>query len=141
MAGEFRIDYTALEKAFRKSPKEVGKALTRTMDEVKADWTKESVDVAPMDPSPVGGNLRRQIQGKREGEGLTSVVKMTGNAYNTQDNFNYGLYIHEYDAGGGTLKLAGAEKKFLDKPAEDNTDKWKDWLEDGAKRGAKGAGW
>lgn len=140
MADGFRIDSKAIERAIRKSPQLAGKALTRSMDEVKQDWVKESVDVAPMDPEPTGGNLRRQIQGEREGSGMNSVVKVAGNA-TAGDGFNYGLYIHEHDAGGRSLRQAGAEKKFLDKPAEDNKDKWRDWLEEDVKKAMKGAGW
>ena len=128
MSSDFKIDSRKLERALRRSPRVAGAKVSGTMDEIKQDWVKESRDVAPID----SGNLRRQLRGSKKGELLDTTVTVNGNAGTSiGSGFNYGLYIHEYNAGGKRVK---GEKKYLDVPAEQNKDKWAKWLEDSIKR-------
>ncbi|MEH6943721.1 hypothetical protein [Bacillus sp. JJ722] len=84
-------------------------------------------------------NLRDQINGELEVSGLDSEVIVTANA--SQDGFNYGYYIHEMDAGGKKLRLSGAEKKFIDKPAESSESEWLRWIEEGIEEELRREGW
>lgn len=135
MSSEFSFDSKALERALRRLPKDAGDVLKDGMLDIKNDWQKASVDAAPLDK----GNLRRNIKAKSTGSGMNTVVTITGNALATSGRkpFNYGLYIHEYDAGGANVN---GEKKFLKKPAEDNFGKWQGWLFEELKKGARKSG-
>ena len=138
MSAEFKIDTEKLLRAMRKSPTEAGKALTRTMDEIKDDWKKESVDIAPLD----SGNLRRQITAVRTGSGMDTAVTGKGNATATTGRrFNYGYYIHEKNAGGKSLRRPGTVYKYLTTPADKHKGKWTKWLEEDVKKALGGVGW
>lgn len=136
---EFRIDMRQFNAAMRRSPDAVNKGAKTALTDIKNDWLAKSRDVAPLDTT----NLRRQITAKVVDPGARGYVEIEGNA--TQDTggarFNYGWWIHEENAGGDSLRTPGTEKKFLDKPAEDQNDKWAQWLEDEVKAELRRAGW
>lgn len=122
---EFKFDGKELTKAIKK-----GKTLSKTnvgkaMHDIKDDWQSKAVDSAPLD----SGHLRTQIQGKVKGSGFASVITTTGNA-SDNSGFNYGLYIHEYNAGGRNVS---GEKKFIEKPLKDNEDKYAKLIEEAIK--------
>lgn len=124
MAVDFRLDLTPLRKAIERSPESAGKGAIGAMGEIKDDWVREARDIAPIDTA----NLRKQIHGEVDVDGLNSSVIVTGDATNDiGDRFNYGYYIHELDAGGGTLQTPGTEKKFLDESADET--RWQKLLE------------
>lgn len=135
----FTLDLGKLLKAVRQSPEAAGRGAKLALGDIKDDWVRGAVDLAPIDSS----NLRRQIKGTTGGIGLNKYVEVEANA--TQDTggkrFNYAYYIHEQNAGGRTLRLAGAEKKFLDAALERRKAEYKRWLEEDIKAELRKAGW
>lgn len=131
MAKDFDIDMSAFIKAIESMPEQVGKGAQNGMERIKDDWVKVSQGVAPKDT----GNLQDLITGEVRGQGTRSFIEVHGDAHASKggDSFNYAYYIHEQNAGGKSLrteKNPRAIKKFLDKPAEQNLDKWKGWMEE-----------
>ncbi|QIG62526.1 hypothetical protein [Sporosarcina phage Lietuvens] len=134
---DFVIDFGKLTKAIKQSPEAAGRGATRAMGDIKNDWQRGAVDIAPMDST----NLRQQIKGEVKG-GLGGNVEIHANATQaTGRRFNYSYYIHEQNAGGKSLKLAGAEKKFLDVALEKRKGEYKRWLEEEIKAELRKAGW
>lgn len=135
----FTLDLGKLMRAVSQSPQAAGRGAKLAMGDIKDDWVRGAVDLAPVDSA----NLRRQIEGKAGGGGLNKYVEVSANA--SQDTggrrFNYAYYIHEHDAGGRTLKLSGAEKKFLDAALEKRKSEYKRWLEEEIIAELKRAGW
>jgi len=134
MSAEFNFDLSQLERALKKSPEAVGTALLKGLTDVKNDWKAESVDAAPLDTS----NLRRQITAEVFAENDGSGVEISANATRGARRFNYAYYIHEENAGG---KNVNGEKKFLDKPALQNQQKWMEWIEDEIEAELRRVGW
>ncbi|MEY8188649.1 hypothetical protein AB4X15_03100 [Peribacillus simplex] len=133
MAKDFELDLGPLRKLIAKSPDAAGRGAKQAMDDIKDDWVRGARDIAPLDT----GNLRRQITGEVEGNGPNTKVIVTANA--AQKGFNYGYYIHEFDAGGRKLRTPGTVKKFLDESADEA--KWQQWLEEEIADELKKAGW
>ncbi|WP_306464410.1 hypothetical protein, partial [Sporosarcina koreensis] len=139
MTLEFSLDVSKLLSAIDKSPKAVGRGATTAMGDIKDDWVRGAVDIAPLDTS----NLRRQIHGEVVNPGMDGYVEIEANAFQDTGGkrFNYAYYIHEQDAGGGQLQTSGTEKKFLDKSLEQRKDEYQKWLEDDVMDELKKAGW
>jgi len=139
MASEFRIDMRQFDAAMQRSPGAVNAGARIALGDIKNDWVAKSRDIAPLDTS----NLRRQITAAVFNPGASGYIEIEGNA--TQGGgtgrFNYGYWIHEENAGGRSLLTPGTEKKFLDKPAESEIDKWAEWLEAEVKSELRKAGW
>lgn len=139
---EFSLDTRKLTEALKKSSTAATLGAAAALGEIKDDWVRESRDIAPIDPGP-GGNLRRQIKGDVINPGASGTVEIHANA--TQDTggkrFNYAYYIHEHDAGGGTLRTPGTVKKFLDESAESRKGEWQQWLEEEVAKELGKAGW
>lgn len=136
MALDFKLDLTPLRQSVERSPETAGKAAVGAMGEIKDDWVREARDIAPIDSS----NLRKQISGEVDVDGLNSSVIVTGDAVNdVGGRFNYGYYIHEMDAGGGTLQTPGTEKKFLDKSTDES--RWQALLEKRVLTALRKEGW
>jgi len=128
---EFELDLSKFMQAIQDMPDKVGKGAQVGLKRIKEDWVDGAQDVAPEDT----GNLHDLITGEVRGQGTRGFVEVQGNAHAMKggDHFNYAYYIHELNAGGKSLKLdknPKAVKKFLDKPANDNTDKWQGWMND-----------
>ncbi|WP_427110930.1 hypothetical protein [Lysinibacillus xylanilyticus] len=149
MAGEFYFDTDALTRVLHKSVDAIGHGLKNGITDVKNDWQAESVDIAPIDTS----NLRKQITAEVFSDGNEAGVEIsanstrgpgvltsqkTGHRKRNDRRFNYAYYIHEEDAGG---KSVNGEKKFLDKPAQQNQEKWAKWIEDEIQSELRKAGW
>lgn len=137
---EFSLDMREFRRALQQLPEVVGRGAKRGLTDVKNDWVREAVDIAPIDSA----NLRRQITGKAEMQsGANGFVEIEGNA--TQDTggkrFNYGWWIHEKNAGGHSLKKPFAKKKFLDESAKDNEIKWMGWIQEEIDEEIRRAGW
>lgn len=132
MAGDFTIDTSALDRALRLSPEAAGRGAKTALTDIKNDWQADSVDIAPIDTS----NLRKQIKAEVFNPGTNGRVEIHANATRGNKRFNYAYYIHE-DKG----TVTNGEKKFLDTPAEENIDKWTQWLEDEVAKELKKAGW
>jgi len=124
MAGEFYFESNGLAQAMERSIDATARGMLNA----------ESVDAAPIDTS----NLRRQITAEVFTEGDSTGVEITANATRGSRRFNYAYYIHEEDAGGANVN---GEKKFLDKPALDNKEKWADWIEREIESELRRAGW
>ncbi|MBG9456734.1 hypothetical protein ABE61_22655 [Lysinibacillus sphaericus] len=135
---EFNLDLSQLERALKKSPEAVGKALLTGLTDVKNDWKAESVDIAPIDkrPKKLGGTLRRSIEAEVFTEGDGAGVEITANATRGPRRFNYAYYIHE-----GNGNAITGEKKFLDKPAMESKEKWRQWMEKEIQSELRKAGW
>lgn len=139
MAAEFSLDLSKFKRAIKELPAQVGRGAQRGLGDIKDDWVRESRDIAPLDKR----NLRDQIHGEVVNPGISGVVEVHSNA--TQDTggkrFNYAYYIHEQNAGGRSLKLSGAKKKYLDESAKANQAKWQRWMEEEITSEIKKAGW
>lgn len=138
MAIEFEMDITALKTAVKFAPKVAGDAAVKGMDAIKDDWVAEARDIAPLDK----GNLRKQIKGKVEPDGINSSVIVTGDAVNRTKGygrFNYGYYIHEKKAGGKQLRTPGTEYEFLDKAVDEA--RWQKKLEGNIFNALRKVGW
>lgn len=120
---EFNLDLSQLTQSLNQSPNAVGRALLNGLTDVKNDWKAESVDIAPI-AEKLGGTLRRSIDAEVFTDGDSTGVEIMANATRGPRNFNYAYYIHE-----GNGNAVTGEKKFLDKPAQQNQDKWRQWLE------------
>ena len=140
MSSEFYFESDILAKALEKSVDATARGLKNGLTDVKNDWKAESVDIAPIDkrPKKLGGTLRRSIAAEVFTDGDGAGVEITANATRGSRRFNYAYYIHEEDAGGANV---GGEKKFLDKPAQQNKEKWAKWIEDEIQSELKKAGW
>jgi hypothetical protein len=128
MGREFEINIDEMIRDLEGFKQELQTALPGTMDEIKDDWVQKSRDVAPLDD----GNLRRQIDGKVEGNGTNSKVIVTGNATNSSKGygrFNYGYYLHEEAPSTTKLSTQGTTLKFFDEPAQEREAEWMRWLE------------
>lgn len=144
---EFNLDLSQLNQALARSPEAVSRALETGLTDIKNDWRADAVDMAPIDT----GNLRRQIYteifsggneiGVEAGANSTrgpSVLtsQKTGRQKYNDKRFNYAYYIHESNG-----KAVTGEKKFLEKPARDNQEKWRQWLERELSAEFRRAGW
>jgi len=134
MSRSFYVESDNLPEVTAHTLSAVDKGLQNGLTDVKNNWKAESVDIAPLDTS----NLRRQIKAEVFTEGDGSGVEISANATRGSRRFNYAYYIHEEDAGGANVS---GEKKFLDKPAQRNQEKWADWLEKEIQSELKKAGW
>jgi len=134
MAGEFYFESNGLAQAMERSIDATARGMLNGLTDVKNDWKAESVDAAPIDTS----NLRQQIAAEVFTDGDSTGVEITANATRGSRRFNYAYYIHEEDAGGANVN---GEKKFLDKPALDNKEKWADWIEREIESELRRAGW
>jgi hypothetical protein len=123
---QFEIDLTPLVHLLERSPDAAARGATKAMRDIKNDWKRESIDVAPLDT----GNLRRQIDGKVDVSGLNPLIEIEANA-KTSKHFNYAYYIHEghMSADGKSLRHPGTVEEFLNEPAEQNKGRWSDMLE------------
>ena len=131
---EFRLDTSALRRALQVSPELVARGADNALTDIKNDWVRDSRDIVPKDTH----NLQQQIHGDIQGSGLDGYIEVKANAVRESggSRFNYGYYIHE-DRG----KAVTGEKKFLDKPAEENIDKWGRWLAKEIEDELRRAGW
>lgn len=134
MAGEFYFESNGLAQAMERSIDATARGMLNGLTDVKNDWKAESVDAAPIDTS----NLRQQIAAEVFTDGDSTGVEITANATRGSRRFNYAYYIHEEDAGGANVN---GEKKFLDKPALDNKEKWANWIEREIESELRRAGW
>lgn len=128
----FTLDTREFDRAIRLSPQAVNRAAAKVLGEIREDWVREAVDIAPIDT----GNLRQTIEAEVLNAGSKGSVEIRGNAIRNQ--FNYGYYIHEQNAGGRSVS---GTKEFLRVSAEENLDKWSGWLNDEIERELRGVGW
>lgn len=132
----FNFTYTSpnLQSLRRRSRDSIENAITKALTDVKNDWRAESVDATPLKDNA----LRTSIDSKvfKENTGGYVEINAMANRRGRKGNFNYAYYIHE-----GEGKAVTGEKKFLDKPAQQNKDKWIQWIEDEIEQELRRAGW
>ena len=132
MGREFYFESDVLSQALRKSIDATARGLKNGLTDVKNDWKAESVDIAPIKDNALRESIDAKVFTASDGPGVEIFSKATRGSR----QFNYAYYIHE-DKGNA---ISG-EKKFLDKPAEQNQDKWAQWLEDEIQSELRKAGW
>jgi hypothetical protein len=141
MAREFELNLTPLRHLINRSPAMAARGAQRAMGDVKDDWVREARDIAPLDT----GNLRQQINGAVEPDGINSAVVVTANATARSGggNFNYAYYIHEGQmaADGKRLRYPGTVEQFLDESAESNKQRYMQMLENEIKEELRRGGW
>lgn len=139
--GTLTLDLAPLINLIQRSPELAGKGAERAMGDIKDDWVREARDIAPLDT----GNLRRQISGEAEKQGLNSEVVVVGNATarGGGGRFNYGYYIHEGHMAekGRKLRHPGTVEAFLDESAEENKEHYLRMIEDEIKDELRRGGW
>jgi hypothetical protein len=134
MAIKLEFDLTPLIDLIEKSPEAAAKGAKRGLHDSLDDWVRESRDIAPID----SGTLRRSIHGEVSGSGLELEGTVSANATERWrgGTFNYAYYIHEV-----TEHAVTGDPKFLDNPAKENEQKWREWIENEIKDELKKAGW
>ena len=133
MARDFELDTSQLASLLLRSPEVAAKGAKRGLHDSLDDWVIQAKNIAPIDK----GTLRRGIKSEGvRGSGMNLVGEISSVA--KERNFNYAYYIHEMDAGG---KNVGGEKKYLDKSAEDNKEKWMRWVEEEIRTQLEREGW
>lgn len=143
MSKNFEINLDKFANKIVAAGDTIGIGVKIGMQDVLDDWKRESTDLAPL--SEHGGTLRKSIFTELEvGKGLNVKGTITANATEKSKGygrFNYAYYIHEI---GGEIKnptTPGTIDKFLDKPAEDNEDRWLGIIEDEIEDQLRKDGW
>lgn len=141
MAKNFEINLDKFANKLVSASDTIGIGVKTGMQDVLDDWKREATDLAPLDKS----TLRRSIFTELEvGKGLNVKGTITANATEKSKGygrFNYAYYIHEI---GGDIKnptTPGTIDKFLDKPAEDNEDRWLELVENEIEEQLRKDGW
>jgi hypothetical protein len=135
VAIELEFDLSPLIDLIRKSPEVAAEGAKRGLHDALDDWVRQSRDIAPIN----GGTLRKSIhKNPIEGSGLNIEGSVSANATERWrgGTFNYAYYIHEV-----TEHAVTGDPKFLDNPAKQNEQKWRDWIEDEIRDELKKAGW
>jgi hypothetical protein len=135
MAIKLEFDLSPLIDLIEKSPEAAARGAKRGLHDALDDWVREARDIAPVDSS----NLQKQIKDQPiKGSGLNLEGTVSANATERWrvGTFNYAYYIHEV-----TEHAVTGDPKFLDKPAQQNEQKWREWIEDEIKDELKKAGW
>ncbi|MED4399775.1 hypothetical protein [Metabacillus fastidiosus] len=129
-------DLRDLEHLILSSPRAVSLGVRRAFDNIRDDWLDKSEAITPLET----GHLRRETEGEVEGHDLDTLSVVLLNTAESADGFNYAHYIHEENFGGKTPRN-GMEKKFLDKPLEENANEYKQTLEREVENQLRRAGW
>lgn len=141
MAREFELDLRPLRQLINRSPSLAARGAQKAMGDIKDDWVREARDIAPLKTT----NLRQQINGVVEPDGINSEVVVTANAsaQNGGGNFNYAYYIHEghMAADGKRLRHPGTVEQFLDESADSNKQRYLQMLENEIKEELRRGGW
>jgi hypothetical protein len=100
------------------------------LGDVMDEWKRLSADLAPLDK----GTLRRGIHTEVDAETgkMTGAISVTAVERNGGRNFDYATYIHDVfpKQSFANPTTAGTIPKFLDKPLEQNAERWKRDIED-----------
>jgi hypothetical protein len=136
------LDLSKFSKDLSRAGKTIGKGVKTGMHDVLDDWKREATDLAPLSES--GGTLRKSITTELSIGGDTFEGVITANATEKSKNygrFNYAYYIHEI---GGEIKnptTPGTIDKFIDKPADENEDRWLKLVEQEIEKQLRRDGW
>ncbi len=137
---QFELDLSKFANKLSKAGNIIGKGVKVGMHDVLDDWKREATDLAPLDK----GTLRKSITTELNIGGDTFEGVITANATEKSKNygrFNYAYYIHEI---GGEIKnptTSGTIDKFIDKPADDNEDRWIKLVEQEIEKQLRKDGW
>ncbi|MFT4413191.1 HK97 gp10 family phage protein [Fredinandcohnia humi] len=110
----------------------------RGLDDVADLWRVESRDLAPLKTSRLRDNIAKKV----DKENLVATV--SANVYEKSKKwprFNYAYYIHDVKGEIKNPTTQGTIAKFLDKPLEDNEDRWLRHIESQIQNELRGEGW
>lgn len=136
------LDLSRFADKLSKAGNTIRKGVKVGMHDVLDDWKREATDLAPLSES--GGTLRKSITTELSIGGDTFEGVITANATEKSKNygrFNYAYYIHEI---GGEIKnptTPGTIDKFIDKPADENDDRWLKLVEQEIEKQLRKDGW
>lgn len=143
----FTLDAAKFGNLMQKSAEAMYEGAVRGVHDVMDEWSKESVDLAPLykrksskDKRPSGalrGSIDTQVKADgRElaGEISAVAVEVARSGKRAGERFNYAYYLHEaYPKKHGTAfknpSTSGTVPAFLDQPLEENNDKWLKMIE------------
>lgn len=137
---QFELDLSRFANKLSKAGDIIGKGVKIGMYDVLDDWKREATDLAPLDK----GTLRRSITTELAIGGKTFEGTIAANATERSGSygrFNYAYYIHEV---GGEIKnptTPGTIDKFIDKPADENKDRWLKLVEQEIEKQLRRDGW
>lgn len=132
MAKTFTLDTSSFRRALRNAPDAIGRGAQNALIDIKNDWKAEAIDNAPIQ----SGTLRQNIDANIFNPGIEGYIEIKANATREHGRFNYAYYIHE-----GKGNAVTGEKKFLEKPAQENQEKWRRWLEEEIQNELAREGW
>jgi hypothetical protein len=136
MAREFELDTSRLERLISLAPQTATRGAKRGLHDALDDWVVQSRNIAPLDKRTLRDGIK--AEGVRsQTNNLTAEISSTA----MERDFNYAYYIHERDAGGKNLRTPGTVKKYLDESADQNKDKWLQWVEDEIRDELRSGGW
>jgi hypothetical protein len=120
-----------------------GDGARRGLEDIMDEWKADAVDLAPLEH----GTLRRGIHTDVDAESgkLTGAISATAVERSAGGTFDYAEYIHDIypQVHGKTFKkptTAGTIPEFLDKPMEENGERWKRELEAAIRDGLRRRG-
>ncbi|QDX93635.1 HK97 gp10 family phage protein [Brevibacillus laterosporus] len=122
----------------------MGRGAKRGMHDVLDEWKVEAVDLAPLDK----GLLRRGIHTKVTGKSanLTATIQSSAVESSNGQRFDYAYYLHnvypeKYGDSFQNPTTPGTIPNYLEKPAEENKERWKQMIEDEIKAEMSRAGY
>jgi hypothetical protein len=146
---EISIDLSRFLNAIEEASQIVGDGAKRGLHDVMDEWLIKSRDVAPLDK----GTLRRSMSTDIKGSGIDLTGEISAAAIEVAkkgkwagQRFNYAYYLHEVypKKHGESFKnptTPGTIPQYLDKPAKQNEDKWKQHIEKEIEKALREKGW
>jgi hypothetical protein len=123
MAKNVDFDLRKFKRFLETSKKVIANGAKRGMHDALDEWEIKAVDLAPLDKS----TLRRGINTEIVGMGLNIVGEISSVAIEQSERrgrFNYAYYIHEVKGEINNPTTPGTIAKYIDKPLEDNDERW-----------------
>jgi hypothetical protein len=95
--------------------------------DVLDEWKREATDLAPMEYGTLRRNIKTEIDDR--GETVTGTISASVIESRNGRRFDYAAYLHDVypQKHGETFKdptTAGTIPRFIDKPLEENAEKW-----------------
>jgi hypothetical protein len=113
------------------------------------EWLIKSRDVAPLDKSTLRKGIHTDVKGSGidlTGEITSVAIEVAKKGKWAGQRFNYAYYLHEvypkkYGESFKNPTTSGTIPQYLDKPAKENEDKWKQHIEKEIEKALKEKGW
>ena len=127
MSMDFEIDVRDFIRRLDRTESAMAQGIKTGVNDVMDDWKRESTDLAPLEY----GSLRRGIDTEVGPVGDDIEGKISSTAIDSWQGrpFDYAYYIHEVKEELTAPTTPGTIAKYLEKPAEDNSDRWRGLLE------------